>query len=262
MYSHPIKRSIIIFALLLLKFNPTIGQDILGVVDYMKVSNHAEYLEVEKQWQKIHEIRFKKGTIIGWGVYQVMFKELDNPYNFVSISWYDNFSKLDKGIPDEVFEEAFPEKSEEDLKAFFARTEQSRERLTSRVFQQQLSCSDLLDHSSKYYAITEINVKRGKSKAYLALKEEIYKPLFEEAIHNNNRASWSLWAKWPSNMEGYQYLSADGYTSLEQVDEVDYLQYFQKIHPQKNIDQINDKEEELGNIIGSEMWKTIYRVYK
>ncbi len=256
------KNSIVIFTLLLLISHLVAGQVTIGVVDYMKVDNHAEYLEVEKNWQKIHEIRLKNGLIIGWGVYEVLFRPLESPYNFVTISWYDSFSKLDKKISDKILEEAFPKKSKDDWEAFFERTEKSRKRLTSGVFQQQLSCSNRLDYFGKYYVINVINVKSESSKEYLALKEDIYKPLFEEAIHNKNIVSWSLWASWPGNMKGYQYLSANGYTSLEQIEEVDCLQYFQKIHPNNNRDDISKKEEELETLVSSEIWKTIYRVFE
>jgi len=238
------------------------SQNIIGVVDYMKVDNKTEYLEIEKSWQKIHEVRFRKNMIVGWGVYQVMFKAIEDPYNFVTISWYDNFSKLDKEIPDEILNEAYPEKNKEDWDAFFKQTRNSRKIITSGVFHQQISCSDGLDHSGKIYVINEISVKPGKSKEYLALKEEIYKPLYQEAIRNENRTSWSLWAKWPGNMKDFQYVSADGYTSLDQIEVVNYLDYFQKIHPGKNVEQINEKDEELRTSVNSEMWKMIYRVIK
>lgn len=262
MYAHHLKRSILIIALLILSSVPIIGQDLIGVVDYMKVDNPAEYIEVEKNWQKIHEVRLKKGLITGWGVYEVMFKPLDSPYNFVSISWYDSFSKLDKNVSNEILDEAFPEKSKDDWVTFMDRTEKSRKRLTSAVFQQRLSSSDSLDHAGKYYVINEINIKSERSNEYLELKKEICKPMFEEAVRNKNIVSWSLWAKWTGTMKGHQYLSADGYTSLEQIEEVDYLQYFQKVHPNKNKDQFSNKVKELENLVNSEIWKTRYRIFE
>lgn len=256
------KNSIIILALLILINHSVTGQVTIGVIDYLVVDDHQEFLEMEKGWKKINEVRIKNGMIVGWGVYQVMFKTFDSPYDFVSIVWFDSFSKLDKDISKEVLNEAFPEKHDVDWRIFFERTKNSRKILTSGVFQQKLFCNNGIDNDGIYFVINEINVKPSNSNEYLRLNEEIYKPLFEEAIRNNNRVAWTLWAKWPGNMKGYHYASADGYTSLEQIDEVDYLKYFQKIHPDKNIYQISKKVEELGTLVNSEMWKVIYKVLK
>lgn len=256
------KNSILIFAFLFLISHAVTGQVTIGVIDYLVIADHAEFLEVENSWQKINEVRIKKDMIVGWGVYKVMFKTFDSPYDFVSIIWYDSFSKLDTDIPEEVLSEAYPEKTKEDWKAFFKRTKNSKKTLTSGVFEQKLFCNNGIDNDGIYFVINEINVKPSNSAEYLRLNEEIYKPMFEEAIRNNNRVAWTLWAKWPGSMKGYHYLTADGYSSLEQIDEVDYLKYFQKIHPEKNIDQISKKVEELGELVNSEMWKVIYKVLK
>ncbi len=248
---------------IILSFNFSVHcQNIIGVVDYMKVESPETYLKIENSWQKIHEVRLKEGMIVGWGVYQIMFKTVKDSYNYVTITWYDSFSKIDDKIPKKVFNEAFPENSNNDWEDFYNQTENARKIISSGVFHQQISCSNSLDHSGKIYVVNEINVKPGKSKEYLAFKEEIYKPLYEEAIRNNNRTSWSLWAKWPGNMKDFQYISADGYTSLDQIEVVNYLEYFNKIHPEKQIDHINTKAEELRTLVNTEMWKMIYRVLK
>ena len=117
-----------------------LGQNIIGVLDYMKVDNQAEYLEVEKLWQKIHEARLEEGAIIGWGVYQVMYKTVEDPYNFVTVSFYDSFLKLNKAIPDQTYKDAYPGKTEGEWKTFQERTENSRKMLTSSIFEQKISC--------------------------------------------------------------------------------------------------------------------------
>jgi len=252
-----------IFLILIFLINSTLpAQNIIGVVDYMKVENQAEYLEVEQLWQKIHEERIKQNNIIGWVVCQVMFNAVEDPYNFVTISWYDSFSKLDKGIPEEILEAAYPEKTADDWKTFMERTDKSRIKLTSGVFHQRLSTNSNLDLEGKYYVINEISVKPGKSREYLKMEEAIYMPLHKLAIKNNNRTGWSLWAKWPGHGKNFQYLSADGYTNLDQIDEVDYVDYFNQIHPDKELDQISEKMEELRTLVNSEMWKIMYKSQK
>jgi hypothetical protein len=256
------KNSIVILALLLLINHSLTGQVTIGVFDYLVVDDHEEFLEIEKGSKKINEVRIKNGMIVGWGLYQVMFKNFDSRYDFVSIVWYDSFSKLDKDIPKEVLNEAFPEKLDVDWRIFFERKKNSRKTLTSGVFQQKLGCNNGIDNDGIYFVINEINVKQSNSEKYLQINEEIYQPLFEESIRNDTRVAWTLWAKWPGTMKGFHYLSADGYSSLEQIDEVNDLKYFNEVHPDKNIDQISDTVEELSTLINSEIWKNIYKVLK
>ena len=256
------KKSTIILALLLFINLTVVGQNIIGVLDYMKVGDQTEYLEVEKLWQKIHKVRLNEGAIVGWAVYQVMFKTDEDPYNFVTVSFYDSFSKLNRAVPDHTYKVAYPEKTEDEWDAFIKRTEISRKVLTSSIFQQEIACSKVPDSLGKIYVINEIRVKPRASKEYVALNEEIYKPMYEEAIRNNTRTAWSLWAKWSGETEGHQYLSADGYISLDQMEEVNYLEYFEKVHPDKDIDKISKKTKELRTLTNSEMWQLVYRVLK
>lgn len=262
MFEHLLKNSILIFVLLLLINCSVFGQVRIGVIDYLVVDDHDEFLEMEKGWKKINEVRIKKGMIFGWAVYKVMFKTLESPYDFVEVVWYDSFSKIDIDIPEEVLSEAYPEKIEVDWEIFFERTKNSKKTLTSGVFQQKLFCSNGIDNDGIYFLIKEINIKSSNSSEYLRLNEEIYKPLFEEAIRSNDRVAWTLWAKWPGSMKGYHYLSADGYSSLEQIDEVNNFKDFKKVHPDKNKDEISQKVEEMGTLVNSEMWKVIYKVLK
>lgn len=253
----------IIFLILVFTINSTLpAQNIIGVIDYMKVEDQAEYLEVEKLWQKIHVERIKEDHIIAWVVCQVMFNNVEDPYNFVTISWYDSFSKLDKSVPDEILKAAYPDKTKDEWDTFMEKTEKSRKKLTSGVFHQTLSTSDKLDIQGQYYVINEISVKPGKSKEYLNMEEEIYLPLHNEAILNKHRTGWSLWAKWPGHGKYFQYLSADGYNALDQIDDVDYVNYFKKIHPDQDMDEVSEKMEVLRTLVNSEMWKVKYKALK
>lgn len=259
--NQPMIKTLCTIALIGLYSSNVLGQNIIGVIDYVKVDDVDEYLEVEKAWKKIHEERLKEGMIISWSLYQVMYKTVDDPYNFISISMYDSFSKLDKGVPENILNAAYPEKNEDDWESFDIRTYRSRKVITSSIFHQQLSCSKGLDRLGKYYVINEINVKQGASKEYIRINEEIYKPLFEEDIKNNNRTNWSLWAKWPGDTKDFHYLSADGYADLDQMEPSNYIEYFNKIHPHKNFDKISARVEELRTLENSEMWKVIHRIF-
>lgn len=257
------KKSILVFILTLASsYQWVCAQTLIGVVDYMRAEDPEAYLKIEDQWKKVHEERIKAGMIVGWAVYQVMFKTVEDPYNFVTISWYDSFSKLDKGIPDEIINSAMPKMSEREWRAFIQQTEKARKLVSSGVFHQQLSCSGNLDKNGTYYILNEINVVPGKSKEYLEILEDIYKPVYEAEIEGAGRTSWSLWAKWPGNMKDFQYVTAEGFVSLEQIEYINFSNQFRKIHPGKNLDEISGQIESLRTLVKSEMWKVVFKALK
>jgi len=236
-------------------------QTVIGVADYMKVDNIAEYLELEQQWQKIHKQRLKEDLIVGWAAYQVMFKTPEDPYNFITVSWYDSFSKVVKEVSDETIMGAFPNMTEDDIEVFHEKTKKTRTRVQSGVFHQLITCANGLDKQGQFYVVNEINVKQGRSKELLKIYEEIYKPLYEEDVKQKNRTVWSLWEKWEGNRKEFQFLSADGYSSLDQIEQVNYLDYFNKIHPDKDVNEISARVEELRSLVSTEMWKLIFRAH-
>lgn len=258
-YIQKLKLALITSLLITSNIAMLFGQSVIGVAEYMNVENKEEYLEIEKQWEKINKVRRQKGMIIGWALYQVMFKTPEDPYNYIAVSWYDSFSKIDTEIPDEIYQTVFPQMTKDDIKAFNKKTTNVRKQITSGVFHQRMTCVNGLDSLGKFYVVYEIKVQQGKSKELMKIYEEIYKPLFEEDIRQKKRTTWSLWEKWQGNLKDFQYLSADGYSSLDQIEQVNYLAYFNKIHPNKNVEQISDRVEELRQLVSTEMWKMIYR---
>lgn len=263
--TQPIK----LFNILLLSFsfstlveNTLFAQASIGVVDYMKVENVDQYVELEKSWKKIHEERLKNKMIVAWAVFEVMYNTAQDPYNYITVSWYDSFTKLDKGVSESTMKAAFPEKTEADWEEFKELTNSSRKLVSSSVFHQRLRTrlEDKIKIQGQYFVINEINVAKAKSKEFVDILEEIYLPMYIEDIKQGNRAVWSLWENWPGNMKDFQYLAADGYDSLAQIEPINFLQYFKDLHPNKNIEVISDRVEEMRELVSTEMWKMIYLV--
>ena len=66
-------------------------------VAFMKVPPGGEsaYVEVEKLWKKMHEVRVKEGTLVSWGVYARLLPEgSDYPYNFATTNAYARYKDL------------------------------------------------------------------------------------------------------------------------------------------------------------------------
>ena len=99
----------------------------MAVVEYMKVHNESDYLEIEQAWKKFHELRVQKGHLVSWGLYRVMFTGADAPYHYVTVNTYaDMKSYVNQEWSLEMMKEAHPEKSEADLTALMDKTGTSR----------------------------------------------------------------------------------------------------------------------------------------
>jgi len=257
------RNSFIVVMLLLFSCSLSNGQALIGVADYMKVDNVKEYLELENQWYQIHQQRIKEGSIKGWAMYQVMFTSPEESYNFVTVSWYDSFSKMREAVADETIQAVFPAMSKQDIKNFHQKTQEARTMVSQGFFHQMLtSAENGLDTQGKFYRINELKVKKGKSKDLLKIYEEIYMPLYKEDVNQQKRTVWSLWENFEGTLKDFQYLSADGYASMDQIDQVNYLAYFKKIHPDKDADIISEEVESLRELVSTEMWKLILRAHK
>ena len=66
----------------------------VAVVVYMKVKpgNENKYLEVQKSWKKLHELRLKTGNILTWALYRPMFTGLDYQWQYVTVTLYKDIA--------------------------------------------------------------------------------------------------------------------------------------------------------------------------
>ncbi len=238
------------------------AQSFIGVVDYVKIYDPAAFMKLEGECSKIHEARLKRNDIIGWAVYKVMFKTLEDPYNYIIIVWYDSFSKLDDKIHDDICEAAFPGKDASYGKDLLKHRDKLVKRMSSGVFHRQLSTNESLDGMGTYYVINEINVKPGESDQFLKLQREVYKPLYEEAIRQKKQTSWSLWAKWPGNMRDFQYVSSLGFERLDQIEKIDDPELFDLALPDVDRESLKKMLESISTMVNSEIWKLEYKVLK
>jgi hypothetical protein len=257
-----VKKATGVIAVLLFITLLSYGQNVIGVVDYLKVDDSGTFVESEKEWQKVQEVRIKEDLIVGWVVYQVMFKTIEDPYNYISVTFYNSFSKLEKGIDEDILKASFPNLSSSEIDEKVNDIKAAGKIVSSGVFHRRLTAKDGLDRQSNYYVINEINIKQGKSKVYVNTKDEIYKPVYKEEMEQGNRSAWSLWEKWPGNMKDFQYVDVNGYVNLDQIDNSNFKKYFSIVHPDKNMEAIGTEVEEMSTLVNTEMWKIVFRLYK
>ena len=96
-----------LLTLLLVAFTLTAfsQDDAVIVIGYMKVKpgESGKYLELEKEWKKIHEARLEKGFITGWQLWEKMYAGAEDEYHYIVIEWYENFHKTSPVSPFSLF---------------------------------------------------------------------------------------------------------------------------------------------------------------
>ena len=247
------KKSIVI---LLLAAFPAIAFSQTVVVEYMKVSqeNESLYLEVEQQWKKIHQARIEAGSINGWTLYRNVAAGYKDPYQYITVTWYDDMAKAVASSMNGV--ESVSDMLDQDL---LNKTSESRV-LAYRNFSHQMASASN-NHGSRFLVINHMKPTPGNWNAYIQSEREILKPMFEESIKEGHRSSWGLWQTWPYKEGQVRLITVDGYDSVEQGNSENYQELFTKVHPDKDFNTLQSQTMSLRDQVEIELWEAVDSVW-
>jgi hypothetical protein len=97
------------------------------MVDYMKPKEGQteNYLNEEREiWKPIHQEFAKSGQTDGWEMWSLLFPSGSNlPYEYVTVSHFNDYSKLNKVKYNETISKVFPNRT---LSSLYAQTENTR----------------------------------------------------------------------------------------------------------------------------------------
>ena len=232
----------------------------IAVLDYMKVEpeNTQEYMEVEKMWKNIHQTRLKKGLINFWGLYSVMFSGANDEYNYVTVTYYNSMKDFDNSYSDEINQEAFSGKSQRQINIMMEKTVPSRTLVRSQPFNLISRTETPSSEPPSIILVNSMTVKPGGNSNYITLEREIYKDIHEESVKQGGRSGWSVWSKMGGDRTSRQFVTVDAYISWDQMDqESDFGDLFKKVHPDKNMEEVNDKTIKSRLLEKRETWRLI-----
>jgi len=252
------KRNVRFSALsLLLTLSCTIfAQNPVVIVDYMKVKPGmtGEYLEVEQQWKKIHQKRIEAGLITGWQLWQNKFAADGDPYQYVTITWYENFAKTFENAPDDLLDGIF---TDEEINDLFSRTLESRKNVHQQVSHRFLVADG--DSPSKIIVLNHMKVNQDMQDDYLHLESEIWKPYHEEAIKRGYRTHWGVWANYPFEEGVANFVTVDGYDNPEQMNTGEDL--LSVVHPDMTWEEVDKKTSAVRKLTATEIWVLVDAVF-
>ncbi len=229
----------------------------VAVVDYMKVPANGgdAYLAIEKQWKALHQSRVESGAIVAWELYYVRNTGTNSPYNFTTVTVYENFSKTENWATEAEMKKVFGEKMDDFLK----KTDVSRNLVNTESFFLQVGIpSDVPD---KYIVVNSIQTDNVDN--YINMEKVGYMPIHQEAKKLGQRNSWGIWTRWPNADNSYQAVAVDGYTKFEDINGGDYGKALDNILPGKKSGEVFDmmsqinKTDQIRKFVKTEIWDLV-----
>ncbi len=152
------------FAILLLAAlsSSLLAQDATIVLNYMKVPQgmDGQYLESEQAWKKIHEKRIEAGIMTGWQLWRNVFAGADDPYQYITIDWYNDLGHSLKGDPEGFWEEKVgPLFTDEEMTKYWEMTMKSRTLVDKEVLHRVFAATS--EEPVNYILVNRMKVKMG-----------------------------------------------------------------------------------------------------
>ena len=264
------KRALTALALLLSAVSvvgqPAIAQEegtLYFQVDYMKVPEGGgdAYLALERDvWKPLHEERVRQGAISAWSVYSVRFGSPKSAYNYVTVTVFDDFAKLENPYPEGAMEAAFPEGAPDG----FDDTPNVRKMVHTEIWQliDTAQAEGESGPSGRYIVLNYMHAPVGDESEYVASEREIWKPLHEARIAAGYMNGWGLYSLvMPGGAAThYNFGTVDYYDEMGDIVESGGAEVFQAAHPNATDEmtqQMMDRTNRARTVHKQELWELV-----
>lgn len=229
-------------------------------VDYMKAKS-GEYVALEKDiWKALHQERIKNGDIVGWYLYSVRFPYGEGvKYDYVTVTIYDDLAKLEEPYKDF---EAWVKKvhPDMDVNKLNEKTSASRDLVWGEVFTIiDEAVPGPLNPPAQFIAVNFMAVDQGKGADYVKMEQEIFKPLHAAMVEAGDIQDWILLSCMAPQGDDYeyQYTTVDVYGSWENYGKNSMAKAWEKVHPDKDINDYFEKTAQTRTLKRKETWQLL-----
>jgi len=244
---------------------PVVAQDtpVYALVEFMKTNPGQEstYVDLEMNvWKKLHQARVDRGNIVGWYLYRIHYTAANDPYNYVTVTLFNDRSKLEdpwEGI------EAAAILTGMDIDKVSEETMQSRELVSSNLMNRlDIVYPEGGPGDFKYLELDYMKVKQGHDGEYLNTERNIWKPIHEQFIKDGSRVGWSLWGRiFPSGFGlDFQFVTVNYFSDYSQIGMANYNDAFVKADLGMSINEISETTNNSRLLVKSELWEVIDKV--
>ena len=217
------------------------------VVDYMKVEagHYENYRAVEKAWKKIHQANIKAGKYLFWELTGVLSPSGDNvEYNYITRVVCSGEAQLAAFYETEYMPTNWKSLLTAEEIEVVNGTNASRTRVKSEVWASIDAIYGKEVNKAKIQVVNFFARPAGKTRAdHIEMENDIWKPVHQARVDDGVLQGWLMAGKvLPfGNEVKYKEATIDLYTNLTEYMTPWFEQYFKKVHPGKDIDQLEEK---------------------
>ena len=191
------------------------GQTTTVIAAFMKVTpgQTSEYLEVEQTWKELHQRAVNEGVYSSWQLYRKLHTGTDDPYDYITIQWYENYEASFRAIVsydwvNEIY-------SEEQQAEIMEKTLATRNYTGEEVYHLSVTVDN--PQPVKYLVVMRNHIPPDRRTDYFKMEREIFKPYQEEMIRRGALAQWGVWNAWPYKDGQPQVVIAEGFKDVKQL---------------------------------------------
>ena len=230
-------------------------------IDYLKVDskNLAEFEElVQSSWQNVLKEDMNSGNITGTYFYKVVYPGGQlSKYNYVLVRSYQSLEAIMEanqtlGIQLANRDDGLLGKSLDIVSHQY-----------SELWKTEAGVMDPEDTTASMYLVMNyMRVKPGMESQYLALENDIAKPLHEERIEMGMMHNWRTYSiMQPGGLDySYNFATADYYDNLANIEFGFTNEIMNNVMPRANFTETMDAIINTRDIVRNELWKLLYHV--
>lgn len=229
---------------------------------YLKVNQgmYSKYQELLNNYtKKVNEQHLKAGRIMGWYVHDVLFPTGSSAaYDMVIVTVSTNLRLL---IDDSVgyrnwLKQALNNANDQTLDGILNSFTAARTIVKREIFS-YIDGVNINSNPSKYVQVDFMRTTSGKASEYVKAEKDWFKPVHAEFVKEGKKDDWGLYSmEMPySETAGYDYITANFFSSTTQMNSGNYAEAFKKLFPDKDMTTVWSTMLGLRKIIRSELWK-------
>ncbi len=236
------------------------------VYDYIKVAPNmrADYLKLEKAFKKIHIAKKKAGKLDGWSFSQVVSPMgASCEYNYVTRNTFKDDAQLANLYEGTYMPDNWQSLLTAEELSLVNRVNDIRTIVKEEVYTEIESVFAENSSKAKFVVVNFIGSPAGKSRAdHYKIEKDIWKPVHAARVKDGKMKGWvvmDLNTPFGSAMP-YNSLAIDVYTDMKEYLAVWFDEYFKKVHPTKDVNDLMKQTRENTNLVKGELRMVLDRL--
>ena len=226
-------------------------------IDYLKVETEKltdfEQL-VNSEWTPILESEVNAGAMTGSYFYKVVYPGGNlSKYNYVLVRTYQNLD--DVTSPKRRLNELLSGEN-----GLLSKSLALADYQYSELWKTEAGVMSVMDPEPGEYAVINfMRVKPGMENQYLALENDIARPLHEERIQQDMMHNWRTYSLLKPGGVGYDYnfITADFYDNVSNIEYGFTNEIMQSVMPRANFTETMNAIIDTREIVNSELWQLL-----